>query len=1081
MNKQKTLYFFLLILLLIGLVTSPFWLWQLKGSKELNILIMDKTVPDETYREHNGLVWILNNQKYKKPNGDSYYTENDYKGFKPISENEYKVSELPEDLSKYDLIYLADQYGVYEEEFYGSNTLGERSDMLYGGLEIEDVTKIEDSLYQSDNKTLIAEFNTFASPTSDEAQEKITNILDVKWSGWIGRHFTDLTSDEVPIWVKDNYESTNDRTWNFTGPGIVLVNKDDYIVVLNGSELKEDSKVAFDTTETGESLLQESLKSEYGYWFDIVEANHSNGILAQYTLPVTEEGETKLEGYGIPSEFPAIIQNKNQQYTSYYFAGDYADEGEVPNLYRTVGFDSLKRYITFRNSFYWNTYVPLMKDLLKYGLHEENVTNNVETLPLNDLTVNSRTNQDFIQVQEDGKWKDLVIKGVNMGISKPGSFPGETAITKEEYSRWFKQIGAMNANAIRVYTLHPPAFYEAFYEYNQTAEEPLYLFHGAWVNEEIFTEHQDAYATEVQEDFQTEIKNMVDIIHGNANLPEKTGHASGEYTYDISPYVLGFIIGIEWDPDVVENTDSKNKGMSQFSGQYFTTTDASPFEIWLAKMMDYTSNYEAEEYKWQHTMSFTNWVTTDLLEHPAEPSIDEDKATVDPNHIKATDNFQAGLFASYHIYPYYPDFLNYEESYQEYVNKQGEKSSYAAYLNELRAVHDMPVLVAEFGVPASRGKTHENINGMNQGFISEEQQGTMDAEMLQMIVDENYAGGLVFTWQDEWFKRTWNTMDYDNADRRPYWSNIQTNEQHFGLLSFDPGQYEPTIYIDGSTLDWEKMNVKPMYEDSSNNAEIKAVMVTSDEQQISIKVDFQNPVDTTKDSMYILFDTIQNQGQNATVLSNGETIQTDFGVDFVANIQDEDHSSIEVDSYYDAFYYQYSHLLKMLKEDDYVNEKNNGVYHPIRLALNKELAIGDTNIPFSSYETGKLLFGNGNPSSKNFNSLTDISFSSDHKTMEMRIPWALLNIKDPSQKEIMGNLWKSGLTSSETIEGIQMAFLQVKDDNTISALPNLEENNTILYEDMQSYTWDNWEEPAYHERLKQSYYILQEALSNIAP
>ena len=28
-------------------------------------------------------------------------------------------------------------------------------------------------------------------------------------------------------------------------------------------------------------------------------------------------------------------------------------------------------------------------------------------------------------------------------------------------------------------------------------------------------------------------------------------------------------------------------------------------------------------------------------------------------------------------------------------------------------------------------------------------------------------------------------MDYDNPDRRPYWSNAQTGEQQFGLLSFD--------------------------------------------------------------------------------------------------------------------------------------------------------------------------------------------------------------------------------------------------------------------------------------------------------
>lgn len=1068
----------LAFILIIITATSPFWLWQIKGSKVLSVLIMDKTVSDQTYREHKGLVWILNNQKYVKQNKEKYIAESDYKGFKPTGETDYKISALPDDLSKYSLIYLTDQYGVYEEEFYGSNKLGERSDKLYGGLDIKDVNKIEDALYQSNNKTLIAEFNTFASPTSDEAREKITNLLDVKWSGWIGRSFTELAGDEVPVWVKENYEEIYDEKWNFHGSGIVLVNKDDYIVVLSGKELT-NSKVKFKTTERGKAQLGKNLSSEYGYWFDIVESNKKENILANYTIPTTKKGKEKLTGYGLPTSFPAIIQNVNNQYTSYYFAGDYADEQEVPSIYQTVGFDLWKGKITYRNSFYWNTYVPLMKSILKNGMHKKVQKDTVETTTVNGIEINSKTSNRYLEVKKNGQWEKILIKGVNMGISKPGAFPGETAITKDEYLRWFKQIGAMHANAVRIYTLHPPAFYEAFYEYNQTAKEPLYLFHGAWVNEEIFVGKQDAYHKEVVEGFQKELKNMIDIVHGKADLPKQTGHASGEYRYDISKYVLGYIIGIEWNPEVVLNTNSAHKGKAQYSGTYFQTKNGSPFEIWLANMMDYTAKYEEEQYNWQHTMSFTNWVTTDLLEHPSEPSEDEDKVAVNPNHISKKDDYQAGLFASYHIYPYYPDFLNYEKDYQKYVNKQGEKSSYGAYLHDLISVHTMPVLVAEFGVPSSRGKTHENINGMNQGFLSEEEQGEMDTKLLQMIIDEKYAGGLVFTWQDEWFKRTWNTMDYDNPNRRPYWSNIQTNEQHFGLLSFDPGKYEPTIYVDGQDADWNKLNIKPFYQNTSKEENLKEVMVTSDEQQLNIKMTFNQPVDITKESTYILFNTIEGQGKKKVELTDGFNIDADFGIDFIAKIADKENSELLVDSYYDVFYYQYGFRLKMIDQKKNVNKVNNGVFNPIRLALNKELTILDKKIPFFSYETGKLMYGNGNPESENFNSLTDISINKDKKIMEVRIPWALLNVKDPSQKEITANLWKKGLEGSEHIDGIQLAFISVKGNNIVSSLPSLHETNLIKEDDTKIYKWDKWEEPLYHERLKQSYYILQKAFSKI--
>ena len=82
-------------------------------------------------------------------------------------------------------------------------------------------------------------------------------------------------------------------------------------------------------------------------------------------------------------------------------------------------------------------------------------------------------------------------------------------------------------------------------------------------------------------------------------------------------------------------------------------------------------------------------------------------------------------------------------------------------------------------------------------MLSEKAQGEMDAFMLKDIYEEGYAGALVFAFQDEWFKRTWNTMDLDLPDRRSYWNNQQTNEQHFGLLAFDSGEKESTCYVDG--------------------------------------------------------------------------------------------------------------------------------------------------------------------------------------------------------------------------------------------------------------------------------------------
>ncbi|MEH7306568.1 hypothetical protein [Neobacillus drentensis] len=1070
---KKPIHLIIYTILFLIIITCPFWLWQVQPVKKLNVLIVDKTVPNPSYREHKGLVWILNNAKYFKNGQKPYSVTDDYKGFEPKAGKKYTIAPLPTDLKNYDLIYLTDQYGVYKEEFFGQNPLGKHSTKIYGGLKTSEVNQIKKELIQSKGKTLIAEFNTFASPTSEATKAEISNLLNVEWSGWIGRFFSNLESTEVPEWVKENYEKQN-KKWSFKGEGFVFVSKNNYVVVIGGENVQDDG-LLFQLTDKGKKHFTRGLHGNYTYWFDIINAKDKNEILATYKLPISSRAKDTLKGYGIPTNFPAVIYHKNAKYSSYYFSGDFADESDVPGIYQTKGIDAWKRSVGSSGSFYWETYVPMMKDILKSGLHHVTHQEKVELAELDGIKSNSKTGDTYIQIQKAGKWKNLLIKGVNMGIGKPGYFPGETAITKDEYFRWFKDIGAMNANAIRIYTLHPPQFYEAFYEYNKIAKKPLFLFHGTWVNEENLIRTQDAFAKVNLDDAKLEIKNMIDIIHGKADIPDRPGHASGVYKNDISKYVLGIIVGTEWDPAMVTNTNEKHSKIGQFEGEYFKTERANPFEIWLAGLMDYAVDYEAKQYQWQHSLSFTNWVTTDMLKHPTEPLANEDMVSVNPNHIKASKQFSSGLFASYHIYPYYPDFLNFEKSYLNYIDAKGKKNNYAGYLNDLRAAHQMPVLVAEFGVPASRGLTHKNAYGMNQGFHSEEEQGNINKHLYESIVSEGYMGGLVFTWQDEWFKRTWNTMDFDNPDRRPYWSNLQTNEQHFGLLGFEPGKKESEIIVDGNAKDWELAGVKRSYQFTDKKDILKEVRFSSDNGYVYFLLKYNRPVDFRKQGTYLLLDSINQQGQSQIPLEDEISVKTDFGIDFLVKLTGPKTSRIMVDSYYDTFYYQYAHLLKMIEEQPYANHNNNGVFHPIRLALNKELTIPTTKeiIPFESYETGKLKFGNANPIDKEFNSLTDVSISNDKKVIEGRIPWQLLNVKDPSLKEVMGNVWESGLSGSGETSGIRLAIVTTEKGKVMQTFPKVT-NNQLHQSDTFLYSWKKWEEPAFYERLKKSYGIMKE-------
>ncbi|MBZ4663619.1 MAG: hypothetical protein JG776_1334 [Caloramator sp.] len=105
-----------------------------------------------------------------------------------------------------------------------------------------------------------------------------------------------------------------------------------------------------------------------------------------------------------------------------------------------------------------------------------------------------------------------------------------------------------------------------------------------------------------------------------------------------------------------------------------------------------------------------------------------------------------------------------------------------------------------------------------------------------------------------------------------------------------------------------------------------------------------------------------------------------------------------------------------------------------------------------------------NPNKVEFNSLADYFIKGD--VIEIRIPWQLLNVMDPSTKMVMDDLYlNKGIKPIKT-EGFYVGII-------------LRKNGEDIYTPMKQYTWQTWDMPKYHERLKKSYFILKEAFKTI--
>ena len=687
--------------------------------------------------------------------------------------------------------------------------------------------------------------------------------------------------------------------------------------------------------------------------------------------------------------------------------------------------------------------------------------------PGGEVTTFVKAEDKKIYINKGEGYEPFEIKGVNLGSGEPGQWSTDFHIDKDTYIRWFGYIKEMGANTIRIYTVQQDIFYEALYEYNKDNKDPLYVIHGVWVNDYIQNSHRDAYDKDFYNRFLKDCKTMIDVVHGQKKLSlssmASAGH--GSYRRDISQWVIGYILGVEWEDVTVAYTDDTyagNKKYTQYKGRYmYTDEDATAFEAMLCRAGDKAIAYESSKYKTQKPVAFSNWPTTDPFEYPENVKNFFMKcAYVDAEHIKTTEEFLSGQFVSYHVYPYYPDYLLYVDDWSElgiknrnkFKNGDGSLNTYKAYLSMLTAHHSMPVVISEFGVSTGRGMAQRDYNtGRNQGNMSEKEQGEALVECYNDIMDTGCAGGCVFSWQDEWFKRTWNTMYAVDLRRTPYWSDYQTNEQYFGLLSFDPGTEKSICYVDGDDSEWK--GEKPVLKTDD-----MTLTVRYDEKFIYFLVR-KDGISLKKQKLYIPIDITARSG---SLYCRNENLLMDRPADFLMIIDGEKNSRVLVQERYEALRSTYSVNVK--DYDTYIKgnipDKDSPEFVPVNMILQTATALiyKDNLAAAEVYETGKLKYGNANPASADFDSLADFMCGDDF--IEIKLPWQLLNFADPSRMMIHDDYYE-GNYGVEYIR-IDKMYVGVSDGTGSGRVP---------FAAVKLSGWGN--KVTCHERLKSSYYILQ--------
>jgi len=374
--------------LIISIVISAFillpfllWLsWMLTPCKQLNIFIMDKSVTAKECFEHSAFGWILTHNKYVKPDGEVYSVQKDYFGFFPSEKQKYSICDLSgytgtqlDSLSNlYQVAYYTDTYGVYDDEWYGQKNGTRYSQKLYGGLDMNDYLFLKKM--REKKKLIIAEFNFFAKPTSVEVREKTEKLFGLKWAGWTGRYFKlldTIKNPELPCWVVRLYKEQHNGKWPFKKSGIVFVNDDETVAILeNETHLKKEAP-SVKSNEYAVNKFGVPEEISYFYWFDItLSTDTDNKAISFYEIASNAKGDSVLHHFNIPKIFPAVFENTKDS-PFYYFCGDYTDFPVENTFAKFNGIEFFKLFMpdkynkNNRELFSRKYYLPMTEKILR--------------------------------------------------------------------------------------------------------------------------------------------------------------------------------------------------------------------------------------------------------------------------------------------------------------------------------------------------------------------------------------------------------------------------------------------------------------------------------------------------------------------------------------------------------------------------------------------------------------------------------------------------------------------------------------------------------------------------------------------
>lgn len=995
--------FIIIVIAILALILFAFIGWFIVPGKELDVVILNKTVPaanerseadqlsnSNYYRKHIGLNWILKQQKYVHAGTrEGYDHRDDYYG-PIIDENGKVLSERKMSSIEHtpDVVYLADAYGSELKENIPSN------------LNEDDMSVA--SLAYSKGATLIAEMEL--NYNQKEGQNEKSQLLDlcgITDTGWSGRYIVELQDfEDVPDWAPGAYESKYGVEWRFSGPGILLVSDSGDIIVL-------EEKTDFESRNLLNISINDKYKSEFGSctdmnfynWFELITVSGDTEAIANFEFDLNATGMEKFKPIASNPVFTAVSRkvSKVNSAPAYYFAGDFCDYVKPERLGTFLFADHVFRFLSFHKDgditeFYWKFYTPMVKKILNdtYKRLKNNSTADETVSSVNPKIVDNR-----FEVDSNGTREQLTLNAFNMNAYEPG----EKKYTRNYkfYQDLFTELSKTGANCVKVYDVLPPEFYRALYDSNRTAgRNKVYLLQTIGLPNNVA--QKDIMSQQAQTLLRQNISDAITAVNGSGSIDACGTRESGTYKHSVIDCLIGFVVDLDI---TTESAQAIMASSYQPSQTEYLTAGANKVEAYLASIADYVFTTYKEKNGNIVPVGIEGCeelITGAFWNENKEYSFNLD-------NLATNDLSKEYFFVSYKMSPSDYIVLNNKTKFTGYTDDYGFYT-YGGYLQAVKNTQkNHPVLVSGCGYSTNTNmfEADSTVNG-----LSEEEQGTSLVRMLTAVRSVGYLGGVISDFNDSWSGNSnefyASTVPFDN---NALWHNLA-----------DPAETSGVVAIDAQTASTPQMEI-------SDTERLQKVQFNADPEYLYITALLTEQMNYGEEKLFIGLDTYQrNDGEyryDKNFYANSLS-----GMEFMIKINSKNDAGLYVANSYNRNKGKYSSKESYKAKFDLVTQ---------------------------------LEYGNFN--------LSNTQINQTGTSINIRIPWSMLNITDPSQMLVINADKQEGSQLKTTFtNGILFSMFvgEISTKDTKSIFPVSKKSTGY-----KTFAWSKWEKVDYTIRTKSSF------------